>query len=254
MVAALVLGIGAAAGFTVTPRRLADASTLVLMTDSLRFDGDLRYDPHDLVRAKALGLGDLPAGLMLLEPTPGSYVYAKPVLYPILALPWYAALGVRGFFVMNGVLLGILALAGAALLAPRTGWTAAFAIALGVHALSVGPIYLHWIDPFLPLSALVALGLLAHRRGLVGASGAAFGALVSYRFPYLAPAVVPLALHLGARRVRAAAYFGVAAATTWLVLAAVTVASTGQWSSYTGPRFYFPTEVPFERSGDVGVP
>jgi hypothetical protein len=169
-------------------------------------------------------------------------------------LPWYAALGVHGFFVLNGVLLGVLVLAGAALVAPRTGWRIGFGLAIGVHALSIGPVYLHWIDPFLTLSTFVALGVLAHGRGLVVASGAAFGALASYRFPYLAPAIVPLVLHLGAGRRRAAVRYVTAAAATGLALTAITVASTGQWSSYTGPRFYYPTTAPYEDAADPGIP
>ncbi len=38
-----------------------------------------------------------------------------------MALPFYAALGVRGFFVVNGLLLAVIVLCGADILCPRLG-------------------------------------------------------------------------------------------------------------------------------------
>ena len=90
-----VLAAGVIVGLATPPRRLADASTYVLMADSLWSDGDLAYTPADFARAERMHFDDLPAGLFLIE-SGSSYRYAKPLLYPLLATPWFGALRAAG--------------------------------------------------------------------------------------------------------------------------------------------------------------
>jgi len=254
MLVCAVLSAGAVGGSLATPHRLADASSFVLMTDSLLHDGDLRFDRVDLARAKALRFDDVPAGLMLVKRADGVYAYGKPALYALVAVPWYALLGVRGFLALNGVLLAALVLIGAAVVAPRLGWRNGVLVAAGVHGLSVVPAYLHWIDPFLLLSVLVAGGFAAHRRGWPALCGAALGAAAAYRFPYAVLLAVPLVLHLHAGRMQAAGRLVAGALAIALGLATITFVSAGQWSPYTGDRYYYEASMPFETPEEVGRP
>jgi hypothetical protein len=251
---AILVG-GALCGLLATPHRLADASSFVLMTDSLLHDGDLRYERRDLARARALRFDDVPAGLMLVKDANGDYAYGKPALYPVAALPWYALFGVRGFLGMNGFLLGALVVLGADLLAPMLGWRSAVVVAADVYALSVVPTYVHWIDPFLALCVLVAGGLAAHRRGRPVLAGAAFAAAAMYRFPYALLLAVPLVAHLRAGRGGDAARVAAGAVAAALVMATFTYASIGQWSAYTGDRYHYENVFPFETTtAEVGRP
>lgn len=93
-----------------------------MMADKLWYDRDLNYQPEDLVRARALHFEDHPAGIFLTR-NGEAYRYAKPVVYPLFALPFYAALGVRGFFVLNGLLLAGIVL-GLSAAADPPGWPA----------------------------------------------------------------------------------------------------------------------------------
>jgi hypothetical protein len=253
VVVAALLG-GAVFGLLAMPHRLADASSHVLMADSLLHDHDLRYEPGDLARAHALHFEDLPAGLFLVRHGDARWTYGKPVPYAFAALPWYALFGPRGFLGLNGMLLAALVLLGAATVQPQLGWRRGTLVAALVYAGSIVPVYLHWIDPFLFLTALIALGIAAHHRGWPALSGATFGVAAAYRVPYAIIAMVPLALDVYRRRGAAALRFAGAAGAVALVVGLLTYASLGQWSPYTGDRFYFETLVPFETPDQVGVP
>jgi hypothetical protein len=250
-IAGAIVLAGAIFGLLATPRRIADASCFVLMADSMRHDGDLRYDRADLERAQALRFDDLPSGLMLVKRPDGGWGYGKPALYPLVALPWYAAFGVRGFLGLNGALLAACVLLGAGIVAPALGWRRGLGAAALVLGFSVAPVYVHWIDPFLLLTALVAAGVLAHRRGWPATSGAALGAVAACRFPYAFVAAVPVLLALRARRPWDAARVVAGAVAAGGVLVAITWASTGQASPYTGERYWFSGAVPFETPADV---
>jgi hypothetical protein len=244
--AALILLLaGCAVGLLTPPRRLADASTYVLMADSLWVDADLTYAPDDLARARALNFDDFPAGLYLTKQA-SAYTYGKPVLYALAATPFYALFGVRGFLVLNGVLLAALVLLGASIVAQRLDWPKAVATAAVVIGFSVTPAYLHWIDPFLLFSVLAAGAVATYRRGWPAWSGALVAALASARAPYLALAVAPVALYALGRHWRALLHCAVAALAVGALLLAITRLASGQWSPYTGERFYYGFELPYD--------
>lgn len=245
VICALLLA-GTVVGLLDTPRRLGDASNYVLMADSLLHDGDLYYEPEDLERARAINLADLPAGLMLVRRADGVYVYGKPALYPAVALPWYAAFGVRGFVALNGFLLAALVVLGAELLAPVVGWQRGLLAAAVVYLFSAAPAYLHWIDPFLLLMTLIAGGVLAVRRGWMTLAGVAFGATAVCRFPYAVLGAVPVLFALRAGRPGAALRYVAGAAAIGIAATAIIFVAAGQWSPYTGERYYFPRLVPFQ--------
>jgi hypothetical protein len=214
------------------------------MADSLWHDHDLRYTAEDLSRAQRLRFDDFPAGLFLAKQE-GEYFYAKPPLYAVVAAPFLVLFGVRGLLALNGLLLVALVLLGADVLARRIGRRAGLAASAVVMGFSATPAYLHWIDPFLLYTTLVAAALAAWRRERPVVCAAALALLACGRAPYGTLLAAPIVLYAGERRWRELATFGTAAL---LVAAAVVVLgrlALGQWSPYTGERYWYPSVVPF---------
>lgn len=94
-----------------------DEGTFLAMTESLVLDGDLRFDEGDAARAATAEAG---RGHLILQrvdgdpsaqdPTaegPGAYAYSKPVLFPLLASPFYAVGGELGPIGLNLLLLAL---------------------------------------------------------------------------------------------------------------------------------------------------
>ncbi|MGD9762807.1 MAG: hypothetical protein AB7V27_03735 [Candidatus Binatia bacterium] len=253
---AIILIAGLVAGWSIPPRRLADGSNYVVMADSLWVDGDLTYSAEDLKRARALHFADVPNGLFLTKQDWG-YTYGKPALYPLLTTPFYALFGVRGFFAFNGLLLAALVLLGADILRHRLDRARAFLASAVVVGFSVTPAYVHWIDPFLLFSVLVAGAVAAYRRGLPAVCGALLAALVSCRVPYGALAIAPLGLYALGRRWRALGSFALGGFAVMALLLGFGRFASGQWSPYTGERFYYGAAFPYEKEGaitEVGRP
>jgi hypothetical protein len=225
------------------------------MADSLRYDRDLQYEPRDFTRAERLRFGGLPRGLFLLK-GPRGYSYAKPFLYAVVNAPFYAVLGVRGFTALNGLLLATLVLLGADILTHKVEWRVATFGAAVVVLFSVTPAYLHWVDPFLFSSCLVAGAVAAYRRQRAALVAVLIVMAGYVRFPYLLLALAPALLYCLDRRWRDLTRFVIAAAAAGLVLLVIGHLIYGQWSPYTGERFYYPDLVPYQAAsdGEIGVP
>jgi hypothetical protein len=225
------------------------------MADSLWHDHDLRYTAEDLYRGKQLRFDDFPAGLFLTK-RGGEYFYAKPLVYPLAAAPFLALLGVRGILVLNGVLLAGLVLLGADILSHRLGWRAGLAASALVMTFSVTPAYLHWIDPFLFYSMLVAAGVAAWRRDLPMFCAAVLTLVACGRPPYAALLAAPAVLYASARRWGDLARFATTVVVVGVALLMFTRLQTGQWSPYTGERYWYPSVVPYAtwRHDGLGVP
>jgi hypothetical protein len=259
--ARLSLGIvlaGLAVGLLVRGDLFSDASTYVLMTDSLWSDGDLVYGPEDRARADALRSRFVPAGLLLTKHDWG-YGYGKSFVYPAIALPFYALLGIRGFFVLNGLLLASLVLLGADILSHRIAWERAVAVAAAVIGFSVTPGYVDWIDPFLACSVLAAAALAAYRREWPGSCAALLVVLAACRPPYFTLAAAPLTLYAIGRRWRSLTRFVAVAVAIGALFIGISRAAGEAWTPYAAQRFYYPTLFPYDDGGptaleEVGIP
>jgi hypothetical protein len=243
---------GAAVGLVTPAFRNGDASVYIMMADSLWSDHDLTYSPRDLERIERLQFEDAPAGLFLIK-RPTGYVYAKPFVYPLLAAPWFAAFGVRGFLALNGVLLVALVLLGADILVARLQWRIALAAAAAVIGCSVVPSYFFWIDPFLLCTVLAAGALAAYRRGRPAWVAGLLVTLAVCRFVYLPLLLAPIALYAATRRMRALAEFAAAAAAIGMLLFGVQFLITRQWSPYVGERYIYRSAVPYQVAGEAEV-
>src|SRR6185436_16803246 len=81
-----IVAAGFVFGVMTNGQSLGDASTYVLMTDSLLNDGDLVYAHADYDRAAALHFESVPQGLILTRHDWG-YGYGKSFVYPAIAVP-----------------------------------------------------------------------------------------------------------------------------------------------------------------------
>jgi hypothetical protein len=113
VLAGLVLGLPRA------PAPSAEEASYLPLVESLWHDHDLRFERADLARGLERWTGG-PRGVALTaSEAGGTAYYARPLAYPLAALPFYALFGERGLLLLNA-LLGWLA---AALLA--AGWAGA---------------------------------------------------------------------------------------------------------------------------------
>jgi hypothetical protein len=81
-------------------------ATVLGATASLWEDGDLRFDREDRVRAERWSRGDVRGPALSEGGAPGESppVYARSLVYPLLAAPAYGVLGPRGLRVLNAAL------------------------------------------------------------------------------------------------------------------------------------------------------
>ncbi len=203
------------------PRGLwGDEGTYLAMTASLARDGDLEFSVAD--REWALKRPQGPPATVILQRVGDRITYSKPVLYPLLALPFYALLGASGLIALNLALaLGGLWLAW--LFLRRMGPPPQAALTLVTFAAcSVLPFYLGWRMSDVAQVALALAGLVlaagalrapAGRRPLwlAAAGGLLLGLVASMRFPGAALAAAPVAGGLWAWRPRRALAIGLAA-------------------------------------------
>ena len=249
-----LLGViaGVLVGLMTPPRRLADASNYVLMADSLVRDWDLVYERGDLQRARQMHFADLPTGLFLIK-RGGTYAYAKPLVYPLLAVPAFAAFGVRGFLALNGLLLAAVILLGADILARHLPWKHALAAAAVLTGFSATPVYVHWIDPFLLCTALTAGIVVAYRRNRPGWVAALVVFAGVCRVPYLVLGAAPAALYTLQRRWRDLGWLIAVGVVTAAALLALNRFATGEWSPYLGERYYYINAFPYDGPGNEEV-
>jgi len=263
---------------------VGDEATDLLTAASLWRDGDLRFEPRDLARARGTW-SEGPRGLTLIgDPAGGGWLLARPFLFPAVAAPVYGLLGPRGLRVLNmALVLLMLWLARRHLVrAPprahpqsrepqtwrqgprRTGLLLGaffFASATGVWILRLQSTL------FLTACLFIALALWCRvrcqpawgpRELLPLATSGALVAAAAATDPVLALFALPVAVDLvWARRLKGAAVFVAAFAVAALLLVGGQMRWTGAWGSdlaaeatvFDGP---FPFEVGAEAAAVSG--
>jgi len=246
-----------------------DEGSFVAMAASLARDGDLLFDAADEAWARARP--ERPAAL-ILERTPRGVAYSKPILYPLLAAPFYAVAGDFGIWLLNALAVAFaLALARAAL-ARRAGGEAATATVLLFAAASTVVPYLAWRMTESLQVALATAGLALALAGDLGAAPAGeagwaarrlaaprapwhgmalLGLLVALREPNVAVAAVPVLAALAGRRWRRAAALAAVAATAYGAVVLLTWGLTGAPNPYKAPRATFTGETGYPATPDA---
>jgi hypothetical protein len=143
----------------------SDGATYYAMALSLAHDGDLRYEPKDLERARVEYPGG-PTGLFLKKSGGGLY-YAKSLIYPLVGAPFVRVFGgTRGLLVLNALCFGFgLGLGYWELRRRGTAeWPALFLV-LGLFGCGTLPLYVWWLTPEVFNFALITLGLVLWSSG-----------------------------------------------------------------------------------------
>src|SRR5215213_5724963 len=231
-----------------------DEATYVLATQSLWHDRDLSWDRQDLARAGRLW-GRGPAGLTLLTNDGGKTLrYARPLVYPAAALPFYALFGVRGFAVLNMLLFLGMAAAGLYALRDETGAAALFAAGFFFASAFFAGVFRAGPEVF--TGACLFFSLFLWRRGQGLRSFAATGLLLAaaaFAAPWTALLALPVLADLVLRRrVREALAVLLPALLAFGVLALVEWRLTGDWTAQGGvQRRTFESEFPLETSAEL---
>ncbi len=133
-----------------------DEGTYLAMMESLARDGDLQFDRRDLARTQAAEGGRTH---LILQRHGDAVSYSKPVLYAIVAAPFYALFGTQGPILLNALALGFaLALAYAYLRRLGNSGTAALVLVTFVGGAVLVP-YVAWRMTDLFQAALALAGL-----------------------------------------------------------------------------------------------
>ena len=240
-----------------------DEAGYLMLTQSLWHDHDLGYAPEDLSRAFQLWPGG-PRGLALVSPDGGETLrYGSSWVYPMVMLPFYGLLGVRGMVLGNLLLLAALVALGIAWWRGRPGgeggfgelFAAAFVLASALPAsvLRLQPELLIAVALLGPLAVWQLLAERVHwqRRHfvLLAASGAALGVAAALRPWTLLFAVAIVADLLRRGRGRELSLLVAPLLVTLAVLLAPQHRDLGVWgagvSAGTGQRLFeesFPLE------------
>ncbi|MBK5254712.1 MAG: DUF2029 domain-containing protein [Vicinamibacteria bacterium] len=273
LAAVVLLGLCA----TSDPARLSqghffsDGATYYSMGWSLVGDFDLEYTAADLARVRR-EYPDGPSGIFLKRASGGleldgalpwvkrvpehrrKIYFGKAMTYPVMAAPFIALMGSRGFLAFNALCLLVAWLCAYFELSRRTTEGRAVFSSAALILATIAPIYVFWIQPELLNLALVSLGLLAWRRDRPMLSAVLFG-LAAYTKPTqiliaaplgLAPlfeSAVPALKRLVEVLRRGAVMIGCAVA-----LFGVNTLVTGEWNYQGGERKTFGSEFPFDRA------
>ncbi len=235
-----------------------DEGTFLAMTESAAFDRDLVFDTRDRERLEEAAEKGRQA--VILQRAGDRVAYSKPVLYPILAAPWFFVAGPSGL-----ILFHIVAAAAAVLLAAgclrRQGAQAAGLWVVTLAGTSVFCGYLVWTMSDSLQASLVLAGLalaLAQLRG-TGEDGTDRGPVDrllehrwapvagvvlltlagAMRFPNFALAAIPVLAYLLAGRWRRALLLGAVVALVAGLGLGLNRAATGAWVPYKTVRATF---------------
>lgn len=251
-------------------RFFSDGATYYSMTWSLVGDFDFEYTAGDLARVKR-EYPDGPSGIFLKrsyggfefhdeapwirrvpEHEPRIY-FGKAMTYPVLAAPFVAAFGTRGFLVFNALCLIVAWACAFAEIRTRASALKALVVSGVLIFGTIAPIYIFWIQPELMNLALVALALLAWRRDRPMLSALLFG-LAGYTKPTHLLMAAPLglaplfesALPAG-RRIKEVLRRGAVMIGCAVTLFGANAVVSGEWNYQGGERKTFGFEFPFDR-------
>lgn len=247
-------------------RFFSDGATYYSMAWSLVGDFDLEYTAADLARVRR-EYPEGPSGIFLkrasggfrldlnrVPPEEKRLYFGKAMTYPVVAAPFVALFGTRGFLILNALcLIAAWLCVFAELRRQASDVVAMFASATLILA-TIAPIYIFWIQPELMNLALVALALSAWRFDRPVLSAVLFG-IAGYTKPTHLLMAAPLGLaplfeagRPAARRVMETARRGAVMVGCTVLLFGVNTLVTGEWNYQGGERKTFGSEFPFERA------
>lgn len=139
---------------------LSDEATYLAIAESLVFDKDIYYEPKDLIRITEIYPSG-PQGIFLRKTINNKLVYAKSIIYPLFASPFYAVFKERGFIIFNVILCMLsLFLTEKWLMRILSDAKRSISIALFFFFCSVAFLYLFWMTPEIFNFSSVLIGVI----------------------------------------------------------------------------------------------
>ncbi|MCH7824030.1 MAG: hypothetical protein IH849_04455 [Acidobacteria bacterium] len=247
----------------------SDEATYYAMAYSLAFDGDIRYQEHDLERVYDRGYTAGPSGMFLrYQAETGRMYFAKAFAYSLVAAPLVRVFGDNGFYLLHALLLSGVLFAGYAYLARTLQPGLATIYVLSYFAGSITLLYYFWITPAifnLSLGFFATFLWLYKERppgwpqdaswqpsgwlagGWTDYAAAILYGVAAYSKP---PSVILLAPMLAwmllQKRFKRAVAVGLLAAAVIVGLFAITHVTTGDWNYMGGDRRSFTGPYPFQ--------
>ena len=221
--------------------RYGDGSNYYLMATSLARDGDLAVDNKDIARWNKYRFEDVPAGAYIIIDKQGIMHYGKPILYPLLAAPFYILFGNFGFNVLNGIFLGACIAFGYLFLRRFLSKFGSLLFVTLFYLCSFMPAYVSWIHPEMMLFFFCALCMwlwLAKDRIILAAL--IIGIVTSVR-PIFILLLLPMILELISKKKYKESKVAVVTCFLGLIIISIiTGAFLKQIYPYTGLRGYLP--------------
>jgi hypothetical protein len=251
-------------------RFFSDGATYYTMAWSLVEDFDLQYSANDLARVER-EYPDGPSGIFLKRASGGfefdgtaprlkrvpetdkRIYFGKAMTYPVVASPFVALFGTRGFLVLNTLCLIVAWVCAFFELRRRAPDRLALFGSAALILATVAPVYIVWTQPELMNLALVAIALTAWRRDRPLLSAVLFG-IAGYTKPTHLLMAAPLGLSplfdaslSASKRALETVRRGAVMIGCAVLLFGLNSVVTGEWNYQGGERKTFGSEFPFER-------
>jgi len=272
LVLAAVMLIGLAVTMPVSMHKagfFSDEATYYAMAYSLAFDGDIRYQEHDLERVYDRGHEGGPSGIFLrYQAETGRMYYAKAFVYSLAAAPLVRVFGDNGFFLLHALLLSGILFAGYAYLSRTLQPGLSVAYVTSYFFGSIALLYYFWITPeiFNLSMGFFATFLWLYKERPAGlpedaswqptgwlaggwtdyAAAALYGVAAYSKPPSIILLGPILAWMLWQKRFKRALIVGLVAAAVIVGLFAITHVTTGDWNYMGGDRRTFHGPYPFQ--------
>ncbi len=230
-----------------------DSPSYYSMTNSLVKDGDLIIDNRDVARWNSCKFHNVPAGTYILIDEKGTMRYAKPILYPLIAAPFFFLFGNIGFAMLNGLFLGSSIALGYIFLKKYFNKNNSLLISALFFLCSFMPVYATWIHPEMMLffACSLCLWLWRYKNQTISAAFI-IGIVSSVKIIFLlllVPLIVILTLEKRFRelfKTIAICLLGIS------IMLFLTLLFIRQFSPYNGLRGYIsPSRIPYFTLKDV---
>lgn len=125
----------------------SDEAVYYMMAQSLAFDRDMEYTRQDLQRVYEEGWYAGPQGVYLTKVDDGKIYYGKYLTYSLFLAPFIAIFGLKGFLILNVLLLGLMIWIAWVYLRQFNPQNISLFFALTFFLLSASFIYTFWLTP-----------------------------------------------------------------------------------------------------------
>lgn len=204
IVVALILIISAIFSIAIgIYEQIGDGPSYFLMVDSILKDGDFILKNTDISRWDYYCYGNSPFGAHIMVNKNGVLKYAKPILYPLIAAPFFLFFGNIGFSLLNGLFLGGSIALGYFMVSRYFSRANALFITMGFFFCSFIPAYVSWLHPEMMLffACVLCMRLLLETK-LVKFAALVIGIMSTVKIFFLFLFIPLLAVLLPEKRVK----------------------------------------------------